>query len=173
MDDNQRLQLQKMIKANNVEDQTDIIRQLKHSSILKENIKDMRMIKSRFTDKVDIHRECMTTCFFLFQYYTDIYNKIMQDEMNYELMDKFLNVLERIENGELDQHEGSFIVGTILKEMYIDSALKRGEKLDKEHVDTKPTPVEGKNISFSQWKQNNKNRSSSSSSSSSSSKMDL
>jgi hypothetical protein len=72
--------------------------------------------------------------------------------MNYELMDKFLNVLERIENGELDQHEGSFIVGTILKELYIDSALKRGEKLDKEYADTKPKPVEGKNISFTQWK---------------------
>ena len=39
MNDNQRLQLQEMIKANNVEDQTEIIRQLKHSSILRENIK--------------------------------------------------------------------------------------------------------------------------------------
>jgi hypothetical protein len=152
MNDNQRLQLQEMIKANNVEDQTEIIRQLKHSSILRENIKNMMMIKSRFSDKTDIHRECMATSSFLFQYYTDIYNKILQDEMNYELMDKFLNVLERIENGELDQHEGSFIVGTILKELYIDSALKRGEKLDKEYADTKPKPVEGKNISFTQWK---------------------
>ena len=39
MNDKQRLQLQEMIKANNVEDQTEIIRQLKHSSILRENIK--------------------------------------------------------------------------------------------------------------------------------------
>ena len=152
MDDKQRLQLQEMIKTNNVEDQTDIIRELKHSGILRENIKVMRMIKSQLTDKTEIHKECMTTCFFLFQYYTDIYNKIMQDEINYDLMEQFLNVLERIENGELDQHEGSFIVGTILKEMYIDSALKRGEKLDKENFDTKPVPVKGKNISFTQWK---------------------
>ena len=112
------------------------------------------MIKSRFTDKTDIHKECITKCFFLFQYYTDIYNKIMQDEINYDLMDQFLNVLERIENGELDQHEGSFIVGTILKEMYIDSALKRGDKLDKEYLETKPIPVEGKNISWKQFKFN-------------------
>ena len=152
MNDNQRLQLQEMIKANNVEDQTEIIRQLKHSSILRENIKNMRMIKSRVSDKTEIHKECMATSPFLFQYYTDIYNKILQDEINYELMDQFLNVLERIENCELDQHEGSFIVGSILKEMYIDSALNRGEKLDKEYADTKPKPLEGKNISFSQWK---------------------
>ena len=152
MNDKQRLQLQEMIKTNNVEDQTEIIRQLKHSSILKENIKNMMDIKSRFSDKSDIHRECMVSSSFLFTYYTDIYNKILQDEINYSLMDQFLSVLERIENGELDQHEGSFIVGTILKELYIDSALKRGEKLDKEYADSKPTPLEGKNISFSQWK---------------------
>ena len=30
--------------------------------------------------------------------------------------------------------------------------MKRGEKLDKEYADTKPKPLEGKNISFSQWK---------------------
>ena len=55
-------------------------------------------------------------------------------------------------NSKLDQHEGSFIVGTILKELYIDSALKRGDKLDKEYADSKPKQVEGKNVSFSQWK---------------------
>ena len=153
MNDNQRLQLQEMIKANNVEDQTDIIRQLKHSVILRENIKNMMMIKSRFTEQTEIHRECMMTSSFLFQYYTDIYNKILQDELNYELMEQFLNVLERIENGELDQHEGSFIVGTLLKELYIDSALKRGEKLDKEYADAKPKPLEGTNISWKQFKQ--------------------
>lgn len=31
MDDKARLQLQKMIKANNVENQTELIRELKHS----------------------------------------------------------------------------------------------------------------------------------------------
>jgi hypothetical protein len=44
----------------------------------------------------------------------------------------------------LDQHEGSFIVGTILKELYIDSALKRGDKLDNEYADSKPKQVEPK-----------------------------
>jgi len=155
MNENQRLQLQEMIKANNVEDQTNIIRQLKHSALLRENIAHMKMAKSRFTDKTEIHKECLSSAFFLFTYYTDIYNKILQDEINYSLMEQFLNVLERIEKGELDQHEGSFIVGTLLKELYVDSALKRGEKLDKEHADAKPKPMEGKQISFSQWNRAN------------------
>ena len=151
MNDKQRLQLQEMIKTNNVEDQTELIRQLKHSNILKENIKNMMIIKSKFTDKTVIHSECMNASPFLFYYYTDIYNKILHDEINHTIMDQFLCVLERIENGELDQHQGSFVVGTILKELYIDSALKRGEKLDKEYADTKIKPVEPKKISWKQF----------------------
>ena len=38
MDEKQRLQLQNMIKTNNVEDQTQLIRDLKHSHILKNEI---------------------------------------------------------------------------------------------------------------------------------------
>ena len=38
---------------------------------------------------------------------------------------KLINVLKNIEEGDVDQHEGSVVVGKILKEMYIDSALKQ------------------------------------------------
>ena len=38
MDEKQRLQLQNMIKTNNVEDQTQLIRDLKHSHIMKSEI---------------------------------------------------------------------------------------------------------------------------------------
>jgi len=34
----------------------------------------------------------------------------------------------------LDQHEGSFEVGKILKSIYVDSALKRSENLDAEQA---------------------------------------
>ena len=48
MDDKQRLQLQNMIKTNNVEDQTDLIRNLKHSQVLRNEIKTMIMIKDKY-----------------------------------------------------------------------------------------------------------------------------
>ena len=38
MNDNQKLQLQNMITSNNVEDQTELIRDLKHSQILRNEI---------------------------------------------------------------------------------------------------------------------------------------
>ena len=47
MDEKQRLQLQNMIKTNNVEDQTQLIRDLKHSHILQTEINSMLMIKAK------------------------------------------------------------------------------------------------------------------------------
>jgi hypothetical protein len=66
---------------------------------------------------------------------------------------QFLDILEKIENNELDQHEGSFLVGTLLKELYIDSALKKSDKLDKLYENDKQTNVcEPIKISWKQYK---------------------
>jgi hypothetical protein len=131
MDDKQKLHLSNMIKANNVEDQTALIRQLKHSVILRNEINNLIMLKAKYRgDDEKIHNESVSECNFLFTYYTDIFNKVRKDEIDINILNKFLDVLKRIEDGELDQHEGSFTVGTLLKELYIDSALKKAEKLD-------------------------------------------
>ena len=157
MDDKQRLQLQNMIKANNVEDQTDFIRNLKHSQIIRTDVNNMIMIKAKFRgDDAKIHEECVNECNFLFTYYTDIYNKIRKDEIDIGILNKFLDVLKRIEDGELDQHEGSFLVGSILKELYVDSALKKAEKLN-ENEEPKPEPIKPQqNVSWKQFKKMNK-----------------
>jgi hypothetical protein len=131
MDDKQRLQLSNMIKTNNVEDQTSLIRNLKHSQILRNEINNMIMTKAKYRgDDEKIYNECINESNFLFTYYTDIFNKVRKDEIDIGILNKFLDVLRQIEDGELDQHEGSFLVGTLLKELYIDSALKKAEKLD-------------------------------------------
>jgi len=157
MDDKQRLQLQNMIKANNVEDQTDFIRNLKHSQIIRNDVNNMIMIKAKFRgDDAKIHEECVNECNFLFTYYTDIYNKIRKDEIDIGILNKFLDVLKRIEDGELDQHEGSFLVGSILKELYVDSALKKAEKLNADE-EQKPEPKKQEvKISYKQFKKMNK-----------------
>lgn len=153
MDDNQRLQLQNMIKANNVEDQTELIRNLKHSQIIRNEVNNMILIKAKFrNDETKIHEECMNECNFLFTYYTDIYNKLRKDEIEIQILNKFLDVLKKIEDGELDQHEGSFLVGSILKELYVDSALKKAEKLNADE-ESKPEPKKPeKNVSWKQFK---------------------
>jgi len=155
MDDNSRLHLQKMIKANNVEDQTDLIRELKHSHLLQEDINNLLMIKAKYrNDANKINEEGMNECSFLFTYYTDIYNKVRKDEINLSILNKFLNVLRRIEDGEIDQHDGSYLVGQLLKEMYVDSALKKAGKLDQQNKteDAQAPKKESLNVSWKQFK---------------------
>ena len=64
-----------------------------------------------------------------------------------------IQVLEKIELGKIDQHEGSFMVGDILKKLYIDSALKKEAKTEKnkknKKVEKKP-PI--KKISWKDFK---------------------
>ena len=142
MDDRQRLQLQKMIKANDVLDQTDLIRELKHSHLLQSDINALLKLKLKYQNNADeIHAHASAECNFLFTYYTDIYNKIRKDEIDLRILNRFLNVLRQIEDGELDQHEGSFVVGTLLKEIYVDSALRKAEKLDEQNKTEEVQPL--------------------------------
>ena len=153
MDDKARLQLQKMIKVNNVEDQTELIRELKHSHLLQNDINNLIMLKAKYRNDQDkINEEGMSECGFLFTYYTDIYNKIRKDEIDLKILNQFLNVLRRIEDGELDQHDGAFIVGTLLKEIYVDSALRKAAKLNENQEQEYVEPREVVNISWKDFK---------------------
>jgi hypothetical protein len=158
MDDNQRLQLSNMIKVNNVEDQTELIRNLKHSQVLRNDINNMILLKAKYrNDAEKIYNECVSECNFLFTYYTDIFNKVRKDEIDIGILNKFLDMLRRIEDGDLDQHEGSFAIGTLLKELYVDSALKKAEKLDanvEKQQETKKAEVD---ISWKNFKKMNNN----------------
>ena len=86
----------------------------------------------------------ISKCQFLFTYYTDIFNRVRKDELDLNIFNEFIDILERIENSELDQHEGSFEVGKLLKKIYIDSALKKANKLNKEHEEDIPIIKEPK-----------------------------
>jgi hypothetical protein len=133
MDEEQKLQLQKMIMANNVEDNTQLIRKLKHSHILREDVNNLIMLKAKYIDEPDmVHLEAMSECNFIFTYYTDIYNKIRKDEIDLKILFNAFDVLRDIEDGKIDQHEGAFKFGSLLKQIYVDSALRKAEKLNAE-----------------------------------------
>ena len=157
MDDTQRLQLKQMIDANDVQDNTQKIRELKHSQKLIEDIRMLQQLKYKHKGDLEkIHEEGVNACNFLFTNYLDIYNKVKNDEIDLKMLNQFLNVLQQVENGEMDQHEGSYHIGTLLKEIYIDSALKKGEKLDKQYGNNTVAPAQPvNNISWKQFKQQN------------------
>jgi hypothetical protein len=51
----------------------------------------------------------------LYTYYADIFNRLCRDELNIGIMSKLIQILKLIEDGMVDQHEGSVAVGKLLK----------------------------------------------------------
>ena len=156
MNPNDRLELNKMIGANNTQDFTEHIRDKKHSSLINMDVQELLRLKTEhahLNNPEEFDKICMAKCSFLFMNYTDIYNKIIKDEIDITILNSLLKVLKDIENGLCDQHEGSFKVGKLLKEIYIDSALRTSEHLDKKYKDEASEPTKPqKNISWRDYK---------------------
>tara|TARA_B100000927_G_C16362511_1_gene428087 strand:- start:120 stop:617 length:498 start_codon:yes stop_codon:yes gene_type:complete len=158
LSNNDRLQLDKMLKANDVEDSTELIRRTKHSNKIREDVKQLLNLKKENKKLYNSNFQkfdelAVQKCSFLFNNYTDIYNKVIKDELDINILNKFLAALEQIEDGKLDQHEASVKVGSFLKELYIDSALKVSEKNDSKQKEKKrETEIEYENISWSDYK---------------------
>ena len=149
----ERLNLKKMINESDCDDNTDSIRRLKHSVLMRDDIRKLDTLKNTHADMKndDFIVLCQNDCKFLYANYTDIFNKLVKDELDLTIMTKLLTVLKLIEDSKVDQHEGSVMVGKILKELYVDSATKRLDNLDKENE--KEPMSEGKAISWKQFKQ--------------------
>ena len=147
MNDSERLQLQKMIKTNDTEDNTVLIRSLQHSKLIWADVNNILSLKKKYaalekSDPDEFSTLCSGHANFIFTTYTDIFNKVIKNEINLDTLLELINVLKSIEEGACDQHEGSFAVGKILKEMYIDSALRKSERLNgnqSEHTMGVPT----------------------------------
>ncbi len=153
MDDKQRLHLQKMVSENNVVDTTGMIRELKHSHKLRADVENLLKLKEKYGSDVDqLHYDAMLECNFLFTYYTDIYNKIRKDEIDLNILFNALDVLKEIEDNKLDMHEGAFKFGSLLKKIYVDSALKKAEKLNENEPEQEEYKGAQVNISWSQYK---------------------
>lgn len=154
----ERLDLQKLISESDAENNTQHIRNVRHSVLIRDDIRQMEQLKAReqnmqVTDLDGFKDLCQRECAFLFDNYFDIFNRLFKNELDLTIMTKLLTVLKLIEDGRVDQHEGSVMVGKVLKELYIDSAIKHGENLDKQHATDAPEPpVEGKKISWKEFK---------------------
>jgi len=151
----ERIDLKKLINESECENNTDNIRELKHSSkiltdvCILEKLKRERPVSLKNEDFIE---DCKQKAEFLYVFYPDIFHKVLKDEINLQILSKLLRVLKMIEDGDVDQHEGSAIVGKILKEMYIDSAVRHGENLDKEHESEKVKKEDGRKINWKQFK---------------------
>jgi hypothetical protein len=156
MNDNEKYQLQQMIEQNKVIDNTNVLRELKHSSEISKCVLKMLELKNLHhellqTDKPKFEELVMKDCSFLFFNYMQLYNTILKENLDMNIMNQLLTTLRKIENGECDQHEGSFEVGKLLKTIYIDGTLKDIQKHDEENKIVYKQP---KTIQWSEYKKN-------------------
>tara|TARA_B100001093_G_scaffold366223_1_gene350999 strand:+ start:398 stop:877 length:480 start_codon:yes stop_codon:yes gene_type:complete len=158
MNESERLNLTRMIKEYDADDNTEKIRRLAHSSEIRKNVFRLMDLKQKYhrlslSNKEQFKTMVISQCGFLYENYTNIFNKLLKGECNPHLMIRFCDVLRTIEEGEKDQHEASYEVGKILKSIYVDGALQRktsgkgGEKAKRYRC--------GKKMSWSDYKQKN------------------
>ena len=157
--DEERLNLDKMIKSYGADDNTNKIRSLKHSKKIKEDVERLINLKKKYsrmelTNRDGFNKLLVSHCNFLFNNYTNIFNRLVKNEINVQILYKFVDKLKEIEDGITDQHEASVEIGKILKELYIDSALRREKNFETQENGGKPKkerkPVN--NISWAKFK---------------------
>ena len=158
LSDDEKLNLKKLMNELDYVDNTETIRKLKHSIKIRDNIRKLEDLKRqhselRIQSPEQFFNIAHTECKFLYDNYSDIFRRLMKDEIDITIMTKLLIVLKLIEDGQLDQQDGSVRVGKLLKELYLDSAVKRADALDREHANDKPAIVDGRAISWKNFKQ--------------------
>ena len=154
-----KLELKKLLDSNNYEDNTAHIRCIKHSVLIRDDIRTIEKYKLthrelRKNEPEQFFNLCHSKCSFLFNNYMDIFNKVYNDEIDILIMSKLLAVLKLIEDDKIDQHDGSVAIGNLLKELYLDSAVKRGDRIDNELAKEMPIMIEGRKISWREFKNN-------------------
>jgi len=159
MNPNEVLKLNDMIQEGDCVDNTDMIRKMKHSPLITQNLNTILRIKKKYnstknnTDSDNVYlksldEECLKECRFLFDNYTSIYNKLLRDQIDLPVFYKFLFYLKKIEDGEMTFYQASYEIGTLLKNIYVDPIIEEKDREKEKERPAKPiTWNEYKNIS--------------------------
>jgi hypothetical protein len=157
-----RINLKKLMnETKDYVDNTLHIRKVKHSEKIRDDVRKVNFLSREYaelkkTDKSKYTELCQNECVFLFNNYTDLFNRLIKDEIDLSIMTQLLTVLKMIEDEKINQEEGSILIGKVLKKLYLDSAIKRGDNIDRENRTEENENVENKpvyNISWKEYKQ--------------------
>jgi len=150
MDANLRKKLNEMLKDNDdAVDNTQVIRDQKHSVSIKADLEkymrfDYEHRELRATNHAAYMTQLQEKCDFIHKHYPEILQKLATGNLDMKIMFTMLNVFREIEDGKLDQHEASFKIGSLLKELYVDTVINDGA-----------TKTPAKDVSYSEWKNGN------------------
>lgn len=158
LDLNDKMNLKNLVSKMGAEDNTENIRKWKHSTQIRDDIRKLDTLTQEKEDlrvnEPDLYvKTCADAAPFLFENYQDLFKRMIRRELDLTIMTKLLVILKLIEDDKIDQHEGAAMFGKILGELYIDSAIKKGDNLDKDHQSSEPEKSLGKDISWKEYKQ--------------------
>ena len=128
MDDKDRENLAKLLKAYEPDENTGLIRTQKNSSIIKEetmSFKKLQQTHERMmkTNSKMFRNMATKKCMLISEKFPMIFEKMLSNTLDYDVFGRFIFMLEQIENGRMNQHEASYHVGMLLKKMFVDTQI--------------------------------------------------
>lgn len=155
MNSEQEKVLNRLIKENDVQDNTEKIKLLKHSSKIRNDVAIIQNIKrqNKTKDFQTLDKEAIHTCSFLYTNYPNIYNKLLKDEIDIKIMYTFLDELAKIENGAQNQHEASYNIGMLLKSLYVDKKIYNESPASKKNSKSSLSKSKTNNLSYAEYKE--------------------
>lgn len=130
MREDERLKLDDLLRKDDIIQTTDKIREIRHSSQIRlavDNIVKLKRNHSRLGKEM-FRNMAIKQANFLYVNYSVLFNKLVNEELNVKILYEFINILSQIENGQINQHEGSYLVGKKLKELYVDGVINKDKK---------------------------------------------
>ena len=110
-------------------DNTDDIRERKASEKLLIEIRNFEVFEQKNKELkkdnfVEYVEKCKKICPYLNVHFNGIFNYLLKENINYDIMAQFLYVLKMIEDGKMTQQDGSGAIGKILGQIYLDPAVQ-------------------------------------------------
>jgi len=146
MNQDHREKLNEMLKDNDdAVDNTDYIREQKYSDKIKLDVEKLMIFKSKHkellaTNRQEYDAKIKEECSFLSSTFPEVLDKLKEDNIDMKLMFQIIQIYRQIEEGKIDQHEASFMLGTVLKEIYVDTVISK-EAQNREKI----------TISYKEW----------------------
>lgn len=162
LDNNEKSAVDKMLLENPVEDFTKDIRKRSHSKLIREDRDKLIALKNKYSRLASSNKNqfisiCENQCKFLYDNYNSIFNSLLNDKLDMVIFNKFIEILENIENGLLSQHEGSYLIGKYLKNIYVDKKIKTGTHDNKSNKSKKTNKANADDKTNNDNKSNNDN----------------
>lgn len=114
-------------------DNTDGIREAKHSSPLLADIRRMAKLRTkhsslRETSLDDYLAVFQRECKYLYTKFPDVFDRVVKNDMNLEVFEKIIMILKLIEDGKVNQSEASALVGKLSQKLFFGGVANTSEK---------------------------------------------